>query len=145
MLHQLQMHRQIFFHLANDYLEPLSGNFERLAYLAGLRDLATGVYHHERLEAAYGAEAVSEVAEKSHEELFERVLETPLSEQETDFRTFLQTQPGGGQTVGNSLEDRIQKWIPTNSPDYLKDLFRSNLDAFRELIQTPPTKVRSNK
>jgi len=145
MLHQLQINRQVTFHLATDYLEPLGGNFERLAYLAGLQDTETGMYRQARLEAVYGAQPVNEVVEKSHEELFERILETPLIQQEADLRAFLQAQPGGMEEAVKHLADRIETWIPGRSPDYLKDLFRSNLEALRELIQEQSPRARSDK
>lgn len=145
MLHQLQIHRQVTFHLANDYLEPLAGNFERLDYLGGLQDPKTGLYRHDRLEAAYGAVPVNEVAGKVHEELFERTLETPLVQQEAELRAFLQSQPGGSEEAIKCLAARIQAWIPAGSPDYLKDLFLSNLAALRELIQEQSPKARSDK
>lgn len=145
MLHQLHINRQVTFHLANDYLEPLGGNFERLAYLAGLQDRSTGLYRQDRLEAVYGAQPVNEVAQKSHEELFERILETPLIQQEDDLRTFLQAQPGGIEEAVRHFADRIETWIPGRSPDYLKDLFRSNLEALRELIQEQSPKARSDR
>jgi hypothetical protein len=145
MLQQLQVHRQVTFHLANDYLEPLSGNFERLAYLAELQDPKTGQYRHDRLEAVYGATPVHEVAEKSHQELFERILETPLVRQEADLRVFLQSQPGGIEEALRSFANRMKSWIPAGSPDYLKDLFRCNLEALRELLQEQPPKAGSDK
>ncbi len=143
MLQQLQQHRQILFHLATDYLEPLDGMFERIAYLGDLRNPSTGVYRHERLGMAYGEEAVNEAVAKAHEELFERLLETPLTQQETDWRTFLATHLNGRELTTTYFEEAMQAWIPERAPNYLKDLFRSNVDALRELLQerTPTTRL----
>jgi hypothetical protein len=143
MLQQLQVHRQILFHLANDYLEPLGGMFERLAYLATLRDPSTGMYHHERLDPAYGETAVNEAVGKAHEELFERILETPLAQLETDLRAFVQSRSPGREAATEHLEDIILAGIPDHAPDFLKDLFRSNLDALRELLEDRTPKDRS--
>ena len=48
---QLRIHRQILYDLALHYLEPLSGNFPRLAYLASLKNPSTNIYAHDRLSA----------------------------------------------------------------------------------------------
>jgi hypothetical protein len=145
MLQQLQIHRLILFHLANDYLEPLGGMFERLAYLAALRDPSTGMYHHERLDPAYGEIAVNEAVGKAHEELFERLLETPLAQQETDLRAFVQSRSPGREVVTEHLEDIILAEIPEHAPDFLRELFRSNLDALRELLEDRTPKARSSR
>ena len=144
MLHQLQIHRQIYSNLTVYYLEPLGGIFERLAYLAGLRDPSTGAYHHERLSPVYGEQPVHEALEKSHEELFERLLETPLAQQENDLRAFLQSRPSGSEVQLKFFEDTIQSWIPAEAPTYLKDLFCSNLQALRELLQDDKPTARSS-
>ena len=133
MLHQLHLHRQILFNLTTHYLEPLDGIFERINYLAGLRDPATGVYRHDRLGVVYGEEPVNEALTKSHEELFERLLEMPLARQEQEFVTYLQARSGKNEEALRYFEDTIQSWIPGDAPIYLKDLFCSNLRALCEL------------
>src|SRR5258708_32378314 len=92
---QLRIHRQILYDLALHYLEPLSGNFSRLAYLASLKNPSTNIYAHDRLSAIYGKEAVAAALAKCQAELFERLLERPLAQQEKDLRLFLVTLPGG--------------------------------------------------
>jgi hypothetical protein len=145
MLHQLQLHRQILFNLTTHYLEPLQGIFERLNYLAGLRDPSTGVYRHERLGVVYGEQPVNEALSKSHEELFERLLEMPLAKQEQELLTCLEAWPGGKEEALRYFEDTIQTWIPPEAPSYLKELFRSNLRALHELQTLRSAKARSDK
>jgi hypothetical protein len=144
MLQQLQVHRQILFHLVTYYLEPLGGMFERLAYLATLRDPSTGKYRHERLGPAYGEVAVNEAVAKAHEELFERLLETPLAQQETDLRAFLQSRENEREFTPKIVGGIFPRWIPENAPDFLKDLFRSNLNALCELLEDRTPKTPSN-
>src|SRR5258708_20048648 len=50
---QLRIHRQILYDLALHYLEPLSGNFPRLAYLASLKNPSTNIYAHHPDSAVY--------------------------------------------------------------------------------------------
>ncbi|HET6930993.1 MAG TPA: hypothetical protein VFI45_11785 [Candidatus Acidoferrum sp.] len=138
---QLRIHRQILYDLAVHYLEPLNGSFARLAYLASLRNASDGSYAHERLAALYGAAAVGEALANCHEELFERLLEQPLAQQEKDLRSFVRTLPEGAQEGLKLCKGRMEDWIPLAAPDYLKELFRSNLTALLELLRGENPKV----
>jgi len=144
MLDKLQLHRQILYDLSVHSLEPMGGMYERLAYVANLRDPSTGTYSHERLSAVFGEESVSQALADCHEELFERLLESPLALQEADLRSYLDTLPG-------EKRERLQKgpagaeaWIPPQAPDYLKKLFCSNLHALCELLQEKKPGTRSS-
>lgn len=138
---QLRIHRQILYDLALHYLEPLNGSFARLAYLASLRNGPDGLYVHERLAALYGETPVGEALAECHEELFERLLEQPLAQQEGDLRSFVRTLPEGAQEGLKSCKGRMETWIPLAAPDYLKELFRSNLTALLELLGGDNPKV----
>jgi hypothetical protein len=145
MQEQLRIHRQILYDLALHYLEPLNGGFSRLAYLASLKNRSTNLYAHDRLAAVYGGEPVGESVAKCHEELFERLLEMPLAQQEEDLRQFVGTLPEGTQDGLQVCRRRMEDWIPAAAPAYLKELFRSNLVALLELLREPSPRVRSSK
>lgn len=145
MQEQLRIHRQILYDLAVHYLEPLTGSFARLAYLASLKNPSTNLYAHDRLAAIYGAEPVGESLAKCHEELFERLLEMPLAQQEEELRQFVGTLPEGAQEGIQRCHGRIEDWIPGQAPDYLKELFRSNLNALLELLRERSPKARSGR
>ncbi len=145
MQEQLRIHRQILYDLALHYLEPLSGSFARLAYLASLKNPSTKTYAHDRLATVYGREPVGESLAKCHEELFERMLEMPLAQQEEELRLFVGTLPGGTQEGVRICRRGIEDWIPLEAPDYLKELFRSNLAALLELLRERNPRVRSGK
>jgi hypothetical protein len=144
MLDQLQIYRQILYDLTVHYLEPMAGMYERLAYIASLRDPSTGLYSHPRLSAVFGEESVNRALSGCHEELFERLLESPLSHQEEDLRGYLDTLPGGRQAHARECSAKAQAWIPPQAPDYLKRLFCSNLNALCELLQEKKPKARSD-
>jgi hypothetical protein len=145
MQEQLRIHRQILYDLAVHYLEPLNGSFARLAYLASLKNPSTNLYAHDRLAAVYGAEPVRESLANCHEELFERLLEMPLAQQEEELRQFVGTLPAGAQEGIRRCHERIEDWIPAEAPDYLKELFRSNLNALLELLRERSPKARSGR
>ena len=145
MQEQLRIHRQILYDLALHYLEPLNGSFSRLAYLASLKKPSSQTYAHDRLAAVYGPEPVNESLANCHEELFERLLEMPLAQQEEELRQFLGTLPEGKEEGIQICQKRIEDWIPVKAPDYLKELFRSNLNALLALLREQSPRVRSGK
>jgi hypothetical protein len=135
MLNQLQIHRQILYDLLVHYLEPVNSTYGRLAYLAALRDPITGKYAHEKLAAVYGEERVTEAVSRCHEELFERLLEMPLAQQEEDLRNYVGSQPDKGEWSDSRCMETTGGWIPAQTPDYLRELFCSNTRALCELLQ----------
>jgi len=140
---QLRIHRQILYDLALHYLEALNGSFSRLAYIASLKKPSSQTYWHDRLVAVYGPEPVNESLADCHEELFERLLEMPLAEQEADLRQFVGTLPEGKEKGIEICQKRMEDWIPLQAPDYLKELFRSNLTALLALLRERSRKDRS--
>jgi hypothetical protein len=145
MLEHLQTHRQILFDLTANYLEPLNSAYQRLAYLASLRDPSSGIYVHDRLAAIYGPERVDQVLARCHEEVFERLLEMPLTSQEEELRLHLSSLPGSFRENVSRCRETAETWIPSKAPSYLKELFCSNLNALREVVLDNKTKVRSGK
>jgi hypothetical protein len=136
MLKQLRIHREILYDLVVHYLEPLKSTYARLAYLAVLKDPATGKYAHEKLAAVYGEERVSEALAKCHEEVFERLLEMPLAQQEEDLRTYISLLPTGKEWNDVQCVETTRAWVPAEAPDYLKELFCSNAAALCELLRS---------
>jgi hypothetical protein len=134
MLEHLQVHRQILCDLTANYLDPLGNAFDRLAYLAGLREVSSGRYVHDRLAALYGAEPVNRVVAKCHEEVFERLLEMPLSSQEAGLRGYVTALPGSYLENVEKCKRVASTWAPPKSPSYLTELYSSNLAALLELI-----------
>lgn len=145
MLEHLQTHRQILFDFTANYLEMLNGAHQRLAYISSLRESSTGRYVHERLTAVYGAEHVDQVIARCHEEVFERLLEMPLTSQEDDLNKYLGSLPG--PVAGNigRCREAARDWIPPQAPSYLKELFCSNLSVLLELQTDSKSTVRSDK
>jgi hypothetical protein len=136
-LNELQQNRRIVQDFTLTTLAAIPSLYGRLTYLASLRDLSSGRYHHEGLLALYPAEAIQQALKLCHEQVFERILETPLARQEGDLRDCLAGMEGG-------LEAAVDHWrrmetyrllLPENPPGYLKDLFCSNLRALLAILQ----------
>jgi hypothetical protein len=145
-LTQLQQNRRIVQDFTLTTLAAIPGHFARLAYVASLRDLSSGRYEHAGLAALYPDEPLQQALQLCHEQIFERVLESPLSTQQEDLRTCLAGMQGGfyaAVTHWSSMES-YRVLMPEQSPGYLKDLFCSNLRALLEILQAECSLVRTN-
>lgn len=117
-------------------LSAIPSGMGRLLHVATLRDLASGRYCHEGLLEIYPEPAVHQALSFCHEELFAKVLETPLAQQIGDLRVCLSAFEG---TFG----DIAARWrelefyrvlVPLGTPAYLRELFCSNLRVLLELL-----------
>jgi hypothetical protein len=145
-LTQLQQNRKIVQDFTLTTLAGIPGLFARLIYVGSLRDLSSGRYEHAGLAALYPEEALQQALQLCHEQIFERILETPLSSQHEDLRACLAAMQGG-------LSAAVTHWyrmesyrvlVPEQSPDYLKELFYSNLRALLEVLREENTRARSS-
>jgi hypothetical protein len=144
-LTQLQQNRRVIQDFTLTTLAGIPGLFARLIYLASLRDLSSGRYEHAGLSALYPDAAIQQALQLCHEQIFERILEAPLSSQEEDLRACLARMEGG-------LSDAVSHWrrieayrvlVPEAAPDYLKELFYSNLRALLEILVEEYSPARS--
>jgi hypothetical protein len=71
-------------------LSAIPSGMGRLLHVATLRDLSSGRYCHEGLLGIYSEPAVHQALSFCHEELFAKVLETPLAQQIGDLRGALE-------------------------------------------------------
>jgi len=145
-LTQLQQNRRIIQDFTQTTLAGIPSNFARLTYVASLRDLSSGRYEHEGLAALYPEEAIQQSLQMCHEQVFERILETSLASQEEDLRACLEAMQGGlGAVVAHWQRlEAYRVLVPEQSPDYLKELFYSNLRALLEILQGEGSRVRSS-
>jgi hypothetical protein len=112
-------------------LAVIPSDFGRLYYVSSLKDSTTGRYQHDGLVEVYSENSVQEALEHCHEELFSRILETPLNEQARDLRKCLDSAGDMFWTVVETWrEDRsFRTMCPEGLPSYLEELFCSNLSA----------------
>ena len=119
-------------------LAVIPSDFGRLYYVSSLKDAATGRYRHDGLVRVYSEYSVQEALEQCHEELFSRILETPLPEQERDLRKCLDRAGDAFWTVVDTWrkDKSFQIMCPEGLPGYLSDLFCSNLGALLAIFSS---------
>jgi hypothetical protein len=143
-LTQLQQNRRVIQDFTSTTLAAIPSVFARLTYLASLRDLSSGRYGHAGLTAVYRPEAVQQALEQCHEEIFERILEAPLEAQGRDLEAHLENMELG-LSVAVSQWRKLEAYrtlLPAEAPDYLKDLFCSNIRALLEILEEECCKAR---
>jgi hypothetical protein len=130
-LERFQQSRAVVEDFSSRTLAAISSDFGRLHYISSLKDSSSGRYEHDGLTSLYPENAVQAALSHCHEELFSRILETPLKEQEGDLRACF-------DTAGDKFWDAVESWqentgfrgmCPEGMPDYLDDLFCSNMKA----------------
>lgn len=137
-LEPFQKSRAVTEDFSSRTLAAISSVFGRLYYVTSLKDSSSGRYEHDGLKSLYPENAVQEALSNCHEELFSRLLETPLREQERDLRECL-------HSAGDQYWDVVESWrenrgfqnmAPEGLPDYLNDLFCSNMGALLAIFTT---------
>jgi hypothetical protein len=143
---QLQQNRRIIQDFTMTTLAGIPSLFSRLTYLASLRDLSSGKYEHAGLTAVYPEAAVQQSLETCHEQVFEKILEMPLISQEKDLRECLAAMQGGFEKATRNWlgMEAYRVLMPEHAPDYLKDLFCSNLRALLEILQSEHSTAHSS-
>ena len=126
-------------------LAAIPNLFGRLTYLASLRDLSSGRYEHAGLSAIYPGEAVQEALAACHYEIFQKILETPLPVQEQDLRECLEGMSGAisATTFHWRRMEAYRILPPESAPDYLRELFFSNLRVLLEILEQGNSRARS--
>jgi hypothetical protein len=137
-LERFQQSRAVIEDFSSRTLAAISSGFGRLYYVSSLKDTNTGRYEHDGLTSLYPENAVQAALPHCHEELFSKILETPLREQEGDLRACF-------GAAGDKFLEVVESWrengyfrgmCPEGMPDYLDDLFCSNLAALLAIFSS---------
>ena len=137
-LERFQQSRAVIEDFSSQTLAAISTDFGRLYYVSSLKDSDSGRYEHDGLMSLYPENAVQAGLSHCHEELFSRILETPLNDQARDLRECL-------GSAGDKYWDVVEDWretgyfremCPEGLPDYLQDLFCSNMGALLAIFSS---------
>jgi hypothetical protein len=137
-IERFQQSRAVVEDFSSQTLAAISTDFARLYYVSSLKDANSGRYQHDGLTSLYSENAVQAALSHCHEELFSRILETPLRDQERDLRACL-------GAAGENYWDVIESWrenrdfqtmCPEGMPGYLHALFCSNMGALLAIFSS---------
>ena len=135
-LERYQQSRRVIEDFSSRTLAAIPTEFGKLLYVASLKDLASGNYLHEGLSALYPEAAVQQALQFCHEEMFLRILELPLEQQEGDLRVCI-----GG--LEGEFWGKVSRWkqaefhrllVPADVPSYLRELFHANVGTLLQLL-----------
>lgn len=117
-------------------LAQLPGLFERLIYLAKLRDPATGEYHHHGLATRFSPAEAHAAILHSHEATFASWLAKAVEEQLSDIELYLSRNSLDSQAV-------VRHWmevspaadiLPASARDSERSLFVSDFKALLAIL-----------
>jgi hypothetical protein len=137
-LERFQQSRVVIEDFSSQTLAAIPSDFGRLYYVSSLKDSRSGRYEHDGLTSLYPDTAVQAALSHCHEELFSRVLETPLKDQQSDLGKCLEA---AGERYWYIVEGwretrDFQTMCPEGLPQYLNDLFCSNMNALLSVFCT---------
>lgn len=135
-LEQFQQNQRVIQDFTSRTLAAIPSDVGRLVHVCTLRDLSSGRYRHDGLASLYPELAVHQALAYCHQELFAKILETPLEQMEWDLRVCLSGLEGHyGEIAGRWLEMEFYRLlVPLGAPAYLRDLFYSNLRVLLGLL-----------
>jgi hypothetical protein len=118
-------------------LAAIASEYGKLIYLASLRDLASGNYRHEGLEARYSVGSVQEALLQAHREVCSRIMEMPLALQEMDLASCWKGFEADAEgLIGNWKESEAYRTLmPFGLPDYMRTLFCSNIETLLSVFE----------
>ncbi|MGB6198974.1 MAG: hypothetical protein WA871_01690 [Candidatus Acidiferrales bacterium] len=136
-LDRFRQSRRVVEDFTRHSLASVPNSYGRLIYVSSLRADDHDRYRHDGLASLYSDAAVQLALEHCHEELFAQVMETPLAQQVWDLRISLAALEGG---IEENLSlwrnrERYEELEPRGLPQYLYDLFASNLRLLLEMIE----------
>ena len=118
-------------------LAKISGDLNRMIYLASTRDYNSGRYHHAGLEAAFGYDAVKQALETAHQDIFWKLTRSSLEQLVRELEVYIRSS-------GESPEELLRTWrtlqpyrvaIPLEVDAMGAQLLLSNLKLGLEVLQ----------
>jgi hypothetical protein len=103
--------------------------FGRLAFLASLRDAATGRYSHEALLRILGPEDTDRALCNSHHQVFSEWLRFSLAEQKSDLDEYFSTTGISRQAL------EYRHLMPPTARDVERQLYLTDLETLLELLK----------
>jgi hypothetical protein len=102
--------------------------FGRLVFLSALRDVNTGRYHHESLDALAKDDA-DRTLRNSHQQVFQQWISSGLAEQKSDLDEYLDTAGGPRYALA------YRNLVPASAREVERQLYLTDLETLLELLR----------
>lgn len=119
-------------------LSKISSYPGRLAYLASLRNIHSGLYEHFGLAQRIGDNEADRLLRRSHIEVFQEWLCFGLERQKLELEDYFSDLPGDKREIiatWLSIEP-YGAWIPADSRDVERKLYYTDLSVVLDLIRS---------
>jgi hypothetical protein len=118
-------------------LDPLPNDLTRMIYLASLRDCNSGLYLHPDLSSELGIDDADWVLRACHEEVFRRLVVTPLSAYASQLEEYIQYTRTEPSTVLNNWKSlqAYRATVPVRALPVSAELFSLNVDVALVVLQ----------
>lgn len=119
-------------------LSNIRGPFDRLIYLASLRDYNTGLYYHEGLAGRFSQDVACEALADCHREVFRELLAASLEELVEHLEAYMDsthTARGDFIAAWQGLEP-YRVAVPVETDPVSGELFFSNLKVALAVLQS---------
>jgi hypothetical protein len=129
-------------------LNTFPNDLTRMLYLASLRDCNSGGYLHPQLSPRIGTEVADQALGACHDQVFQRLLTTPISEYVVQLEEYIRYTKAERRTVLNTWQSlqAYRATVPVLVPPVYCDLFCLNIElALTILKRQPPTDIRSQE
>jgi hypothetical protein len=115
----------------------MDGRFNRLIYVASLRDYNTARYHHYGLETRYGCEAVDEGLRRCHAAVFGELMALPLQDQARDLIQFFESVKEDPAHMINAWWRlrSFQMLPPADCHPLARQLFDKNMEVLLRILR----------
>jgi len=116
-------------------LRYVQGNLAKLVYLSSCRDYNSGRYRHDGLATRFSETAVHEGLALCHRDLFEQMIQAPLTEWIEELRLYFTSTDPDAARVWKELRP-YQIAIPRGTTALEAELFMSNLKIALEILES---------
>jgi len=115
----------------------MEGQFNRLIYLASLRDYNTARYHHYGLESRYESDVVDEALRQCHIKIFEELMTLSLQEQTGDLVKFFESLREDRSRMIDVWQQlrSYQVLPPENCHPLSRQLFDKNIEVILRILR----------
>ncbi len=128
-------------------LDTFPNDLTRMLYLASLRDCNSGVYLHPQLSARMGTEVADHALCACHDQIFRRLLMTPISKFVVQLEEYIRYARADRNTVLNTWQSlrAYRATVPVLAPPVYCELFCLNVELALTILKAtqPPADTSS--